>query len=295
LRTILSVACVSCSGSASNSGRLVSKSQTISTRGKLRLHEAAHARDDLVDVRPLERRQAVGRQQPVDQRLQAIRFADDDLRVLDQLRAIELALQELSGAADAAERIPDLVREIPDQFAVRLLLLVQPLFARDLELLIDVAEFEQECSFARVDGRHRAREMELRLAGDGELELLLRVRRADVDRLVDGGGKPGHIAEHLVRPMPDEMLFRELEQVFRRRVGIGHAARGIEDEHGSRQQFEPGECMRSVVGGRAMRKKFRDRDHVGRRSGGGDAAGAAGKPQQDSRPRELRAPRLTVT
>ena len=74
-----------------------------------------------------------------------------------ELRAVELALEELRGAADAAERILDLVREIADQLAVRLLLLEQPLLARDLQLLVDVPELEQQRGVVRVDRRHRAR------------------------------------------------------------------------------------------------------------------------------------------
>jgi hypothetical protein len=86
----------------------------------------------------------VRREQPVDERLQAIRLADDDLGVFDERRAIELALQKLGRAANPAQRILDLVRETADQLAIRLLLLEQPLFARDLELLIDMAELEQQ-------------------------------------------------------------------------------------------------------------------------------------------------------
>ena len=84
------------------------------------------------------------REQPVDERLQPVRLADDHLRVFAQLRPVELALEQLRGAADAAQRILDLVREAADQFAVRLLLLQQPLLARDLQLLVDVPELEQQ-------------------------------------------------------------------------------------------------------------------------------------------------------
>ena len=65
------------------------------------------------------------RQEPIDQRLQPVRLADDHLRVFDQRRAIQLALEKLRGAADAAERILDLVGETPNELAVRLLLFEQ--------------------------------------------------------------------------------------------------------------------------------------------------------------------------
>ena len=96
------------------------------------------------------RRQPVRRQQPVDQRLQAVGLADDHLRVLEQLRPVELALEQLRRAADAAQRILDLVREAADQVAVRLLLLEQALLARDLQLLVDVAELDQQRGVRRL-------------------------------------------------------------------------------------------------------------------------------------------------
>ena len=60
------------------------------------------------------------------------------------MRPVELALEQLRRAAYAAQRILDLVREIADQLAIRLLLLEQALLARDLQLLVDVAELEQQ-------------------------------------------------------------------------------------------------------------------------------------------------------
>ena len=92
--------------------------------------------------------------------------------------AVELALEQLRRAADAAERILDLVREAADQLAVRLLLLEQALLARDLQLLVDVAELEQQRGIGPVDRRHGAGQVQLALAADAELELLLGVRRA---------------------------------------------------------------------------------------------------------------------
>ena len=180
------------------------------------------------------------RQQPVDERLQPVGLADHHLRVFDQLRPVELALEELRRAANAAERILDLVREVADQLAVRLLLLVQPLLARDLQLLVDVPELEQQRGVVRVDRRHRAREVELRLAGDAELELLLGVGRAARDRLVDRGVEARGVGEDLPRAMADQMLLRELEQVLGGRVRVDDAARAIEQQHRGREQLEAG-------------------------------------------------------
>src|SRR5439155_25397429 len=105
---------------------------------KLRLHDAFDAHEDLVDVRAPIRRQPMGGEEPVDERLQAIGLAYDHLRVLDQWRPVELAFEQLRRAANAAQRVLDLVREAPDELAVGLLLLLQALLARDLQLLVDV-------------------------------------------------------------------------------------------------------------------------------------------------------------
>jgi hypothetical protein len=88
-------------------------------------------------------RQAVRRKQPIHQELQPIRLFHDDLRVLVQSRTLELAVEQLRRTAYATERILDLVREIADQLAIRFALVEHALLARDLELLIRVAEFEE--------------------------------------------------------------------------------------------------------------------------------------------------------
>jgi len=62
----------------------------------------------------------VRREHPVHQRLQAVGLLDDDLRVLAQLRALELSLEQLRRAAQPAERVLDLVGEIAQQLAARL-------------------------------------------------------------------------------------------------------------------------------------------------------------------------------
>ena len=91
-----------------------------------------------------------------------------------RLRPAELALQQLRRAADAAERVLDLVGEVADQFAVGLLLLEQPLLARDLELLVDLAELEQQRAPPDTSiGDHRAVEVQgLDLPARGEFEFL---------------------------------------------------------------------------------------------------------------------------
>jgi hypothetical protein len=157
-----------------------------SRMGKLRLNHALHPHQDLVNVRAPVRGQPVRCQQPVHQRLQPVRLADHDLRVFDQLRSIELSLEQLRRAPDSAERILDLVREIAHELAVRLLLLVQTLLARDLQLLIDVPELEQQCGIAAVDRRDGAGEMEPGLAVYPQFEFLLGIGSTAFDHLSYG-------------------------------------------------------------------------------------------------------------
>ncbi len=208
-------------------------------------------------------------------------------------RPVELALEELRGTANAAERIPDLVREVADQLAVRLLLLVQSLLAGDLQLLVDMPELEQQRGFLRLDRGHRAGQMQLRLAGDRELELLLGVGRAAADRLVDRRGQARGVRENLFRTMAHEMLLRELEQVLRGGIGVGHAARGVEHEHGGGQQFDAGASGGVVSSARG--KELRDYVHEEHRPDGVNAGGVAeialqySRPQQPGRARGRRA------
>src|SRR5215471_17653345 len=207
---------------------------------EFRLHDARNASKQLVDVRPPVARRAVGCQQPVNQALQAVCFPDDHLGVLDQRRAVELTLEQLCGPADAAERILDLVREIANELAICLLLLEQPLLAGDLELLIDVPEFEQECSSIRFHRRHRAREMQPRLRVDSELELLLGVRSAGSQCLVDRLEERGRVREDGADGIADQLAPGELEQVLRSRVGVTNDEILAEQQHGGGKQLESG-------------------------------------------------------
>ena len=138
--------------------------------------------------------------------------------------------------ADAAERILDLVREAADQVAVRLLLLEQPLLARDLQLLVDVAELDQQRRIGGIDRRHRARQVQLALAADAELDFLLRVRRAAHHRLGDRGQQRRALAEQFARRVADEFRPRQLEQVFGSRIHVGDASVGAQHQHRGRQQ-----------------------------------------------------------
>jgi hypothetical protein len=154
------------------------------------------------------------------------------------VRRVELALEQLRRAADAAERVLDLVREAADQLAVRLLLLVEALLARDLELAVDVAELDEHRGVVDVDRRRGARQVQPRLAARAELDLLLGVGRSARAGLPDRGVERGAVAEDLRGPALDELLARQLEQVLGGGVGPGHASVLGDQQHRRREHFE---------------------------------------------------------
>ena len=87
-------------------------------------------------------RLAVRREQPVDERLQAVGLLDDDLRVLGQRARLDFHLQQLRCAADAAERVFDFMREVADQLLVGLRLIERALLAILPRLLLDLDELD---------------------------------------------------------------------------------------------------------------------------------------------------------
>ena len=120
--------------------------------GEFGQHQAAHPLAHLVDVDVADDvRAAVRRQQAVDQRLQPVRFLDDDLGVLAQLDQVDrrqLQFEQLGGAADAAQRVLDLVRQVADQFLVDLALVEDALLAVELELLDVLAQLDDDFAVA---------------------------------------------------------------------------------------------------------------------------------------------------
>ncbi len=66
-----------------------------------------------------------------------------------QAGAFQLPVEQLRRAADAAQWVLDLVREVANQLAGGLALVEQALLACDLELLVDMAEFQQQFADAR--------------------------------------------------------------------------------------------------------------------------------------------------
>src|SRR5262249_30527243 len=97
------------------------------------------------------------REHAVHQRLQAVRFLDDDLGVFLQFRLMQLSLEEVRRAPQPAERILDFVSEIADQLAVRLFACDDALLAREAQLLADWPQLRKQREPRAVDSRNDAR------------------------------------------------------------------------------------------------------------------------------------------
>ena len=111
-----------------------------------------------------------------------------------------------------------------------------------------------------VDGRHRAREVQLALAADAELDLLLGVRRAAHRGLGDARRRaPGHSPKISRGVCADELLPRQLEQVFGGGIHVGHALVGAQHQHRGREQIQ------TRIAGDAGRGRRKERSEASRR------------------------------
>ena len=80
----------------------------------------------------------------VEQVGEPVGLADDDARVFAQRRIEQLALEQLRGAAQAAQRIFDLVRELANHQPAAAELREQRVLARQAPVLRDVLDLEQQ-------------------------------------------------------------------------------------------------------------------------------------------------------
>ena len=90
----------------------------------------------------------------VDQRGEAVGLADDHARCTRAARSLEFALEQLRGAAQAAERILDLVRELPNHLAAAVEPREELVLARDALALRGVRDLSSR--YLRVEFARRA-------------------------------------------------------------------------------------------------------------------------------------------
>src|SRR6266849_2734020 len=184
---------------------------------------------------------AMRRKHAVHQRLQPVGLLDDPLRVFAQFGPVELALEQLRRAAQPAERILDLVREIADQLAVGLLLEHQALFARKPQLLLDRAQLDEQREPVRLDSRDHAGERHRLVPGANVADVLRRVVPVGGARLTQRALELLALGKELQERLAEQAFRAGSEQVFRRWIGVAHHQRPIERHDGGGQQFKAGE------------------------------------------------------
>ena len=172
-------------------------------------------------------RTAVRRQQAVDQGLQAVGFLDDDLRVFAQRVQVgvrQLQFEQLRRAADAAQRVLDLVRQVADQFLVGLALVEDALLAVELQLLHVLAQLDHDLALAgrADDAVHVQRLAPGALQGQVLAQVGVLVGRAPGSHRAPSSSP---LVNRLVSFWRDSDLTRDFEQVLGGRIGVAHAGR----------------------------------------------------------------------
>jgi hypothetical protein len=185
----------------------------------------------------------VRRQQTLDQRLQPVGFLDDDLGVFAQL--LELAFgqfefEQLRRAANPAERILDLMREIADQLLVRLALIEDAFFAVELELLDIFAQFDQYRHAGQIEGRDRRMHVQGFTTRALERQIQAFVVELMRQRLLKQIVKRVTVDEVTRQRLVLHGFQRTVEQALGGRIEIADAAIDIEDHDCRGQQFEAG-------------------------------------------------------
>ena len=224
---MLSTTCVSCSGSASNSGRLASKSVPIATCG----NSACTSPFTCTRIWWMFVRRYVGSRCGVSSRLTS------DCRrsaspMITCVYSVSAARSSSRSRSCAAPRMP------PSGFLISCARLrISSRFAcccscsRSSRAILSCWSMCRHSSSSTaaigLDRRNGAGKVQLRLAARRELELLLGVGRAGLDGFPDCRGEVRRVGEDFVDHVPDQLSFGELEQIFRGRIRIGHASRAV--------------------------------------------------------------------
>src|SRR5574343_184094 len=211
--------------------------------GKLRPQQAAHPLEDFVDIDRRRQHRPMRRQQPLHQILQAVGLLDDDLGVFLERRVGQFVLQQLRCAADAAQRILDLVRQVADQFAAGLLLFDQPFLAGRRQMVLDGLQFEQQPHTGRnirTQRGHRAVDVQDFAVAAPQLDVLPGVAPVVVQAVVQrplqgcraGADRPQGLADHRTT------AYRQ--QVFACRIDVADDLTFVDQEYGRGQEIEAG-------------------------------------------------------
>ena len=106
--------------------------------------QLSYSFEHFVNVEILDLGQLVGAKQAIDEITQAIGLFHDDPGVLLEVIFVQLQLEQLRGATNAAERILDFMRESAHQFLGSLLLADQLLLVRNANLPVYLLQLDEK-------------------------------------------------------------------------------------------------------------------------------------------------------
>ncbi len=93
-------------------------------------------------------------QQGINEIRKSIRLADDDVGVFGEFLVVELARKQLCRAANSAERVLDLVGELPDHLPAGAVLDQQRIFPADLRSPRDVGKLDEQGGRGAIERRY---------------------------------------------------------------------------------------------------------------------------------------------
>ncbi len=200
--------------------------------GRFGQDQAANPFQGFMDIHRTKTGHTMRRQQALHQRLQAVGFLDDDLRVFAQGFARQLVLQQLRRAADAAERVLDFMREVAQQFTVGLLLQARLFQPGNPQMRIDRAHFDQHGITRLVQRRYAAAETNRWMTAYRHVEFVFDDGFPLGTRRLDGGEQLGAAFEHRLDISPDQQDAGYTQQGLGSRINVGNATAGIQN-HGA--------------------------------------------------------------
>ena len=198
----------------------------------------------LADLVHVQRGLGRGARRPghrVDQRGEPVGLADDELRVFLQARRGQLALEQLRRAAQPAERVLDLVRELAHHQAAAVQARQQVVLARDALALRGVGELEQQLRAGEPaeggDGDVQRAQL-ARRAGRAHRDLAVGDALAGLQRAPQDAAEAVGVVQEVAERAAARHLQAEGEQVLRGDVGVHRAQLRIEHHDAGGQRIE---------------------------------------------------------
>ena len=195
----------------------------------------------LVDVERLLAGLLSRTEQRIDETREAIGLGDDDRCVLVQRAVLELAFEQLRRAAEPAQRIADLVRELAHHRPAATELSQQCILAQDALVLGHVRDLDQHASRpARlIEGTDRHVDNALgraRMAGD--VQLAARVWRRGGACPLDERFELLVVAQEILERASAERVPADAEQVLGGLVEVQHGTLAVQPQHAGGESVE---------------------------------------------------------